>query len=186
MKKYVLALVVALLSSAQAYAEGGLEKSFEIGFSLGQARHSGYLSEKDSTGLYDLSVRISPMTGKSFFEVFMFGTKTDASTQFGFSQSQEMNVSGVGAGPVVNIANFDALSLDLGVGFAKVEASAKDPVKNDKTFGFFYWVGLAQYQISEKWGAYIQSRWMNLKQTNNDDDSFFTLWNNSLGVAYKF
>lgn len=186
MKKYVLVLVATLLSCGQAFAEGGLEKSFEIGFSLGHTRHSGYLSEKDSTGLYDLSVRVAPTAGKSFFEIFMFGTKTDASTQFGFTQSQEVTVSGVGAGPVINVANFDALSLDLGVGFAKVQASGKDPVKNEKVFGVFYWVGLAQYQFNEKWGAYFQSRWMDLKQTNNDDESFFTLWNNSLGVAYKF
>ncbi|MGE5085634.1 MAG: hypothetical protein ACM3MG_04990 [Bacillota bacterium] len=186
MKKCFLVFAVTLLFFGQAFAEGSVDRILEVGLSIGQARHSGYLSEKEKTGLYDLSLRISPVGAKGFFEVFMFGTKTDAKTQFGFAQSQEMTVSGVGAGPVVNVATFDAFKFDLGVGFANVQARATDPVKNEKSFGVFYFVGLAQYQINEKWGAYFQSRWMDLNQTNNDDESFFTLWNNSLGVAYKF
>lgn len=186
MRKIFLVLAVALLSCGQVFAEGGIERVLEIGLSIGQARHSGYLSEKENTGLYDLSVRISPAGAKGFFEVFMFGTKTDASTQFGFAQSQELNIGGVGAGPAMNVATFDALKLNLGVGFANVHARGTDPVKNDKSFGVFYFSGLAQYQVNEKWGAYFQSRWMDLNQTNNDDESFFTLWNNSLGASYKF
>ena len=174
------------MACTQVRAEEKIGRTIEVGASLGHSRHSGYLSEKESTGAYDLSFRISSTVARGYFEIFVFGTRTDAKTQFGFSQSQEISIAGAGIGPVVQVACVDDWKFNLGVGFAKISAHGDDPVKNEKNFGTFYYLGAVQYQLTPEWGLFLQSRWMDVKQTNSGDEAFFTLWNNTLGAAYKF
>jgi|GEM_PF-7111970 hypothetical protein len=185
----VFALVLGFsvaASAADTPAVTGITEiaPFEIAVGLGGARHSGYLSEDTRRGALDLAFRFHNPSERGYLEIFIAGTQADPRTDYGFNADDKLKIGITGIGPTMMFNACSHLKLGLGVGYANIQVAQGD--ENLRSFGAFYWAGQVQYQFTPKWQAFYTTRWMAVRETYNNQDTFFELWLNTIGAAYKF
>ncbi|HEX7673860.1 MAG TPA: outer membrane beta-barrel protein [Bdellovibrio sp.] len=158
----------------------------EVALGVGSTRHSGYLSDKRTSGDFDLSLHYYTPGDRGFWEIFIAGTKTEAGSDFSLPEGKDIKIGIVGIGPNILFHPSDAWNIGIGVGFANVSVNGDDPSDNSRTFGTFYWSGQVHYVLNDHWKLFYLTRWMNTTEKYNGSTTFWEMWTNNLGVSYRF
>lgn len=173
----------ALASEPEYIGNAGWPHS-EFALGLGSAQQTGYLTTADALGVFNFAYHI--FTPRGIFGIEITGFKgTHDTGEFLLAQNKAFSVSTFAFMSYIEVYSREALSTYLGIGLAEVSVAQNEPDYRTN-FASFILAGLVRYQFAEKWSVQWKTQWYNVVQTANSQSTSFEVWNNTLGVGYKW
>jgi hypothetical protein len=188
MKIFAALLVLLSLNRASAseaeYIEIQPWPRLEIDFAVGGARQTGYLTTAKSEGAYVIGVNLETTSGLMTFEWSGFKATHDTG-EFILANNKEVRVSTFSFIPQFKVLDRGALNLFLGLGISQVGIYQTDPDYNT-IYGSYILSGMLRYRLNDRWSIHFKSQWYGVRQTANNIDTGFEVWNNVIGVGWSF
>ncbi|WP_413287537.1 hypothetical protein [Bdellovibrio sp. HCB337] len=188
MKKiFLLSFLISFLGVSLAFAnppeytELSPWPRFDINFSAGAARQTGYLTTESSVGTYILGVNMEAGAGMMSFEWNGFSVDHDTG-EFPLNNNKRVQVATFSFIPQFKVLDRDAWNVFLGFGLSQVGLYQYDP-NYTTIYGSYIFSGVVRYRISNRWSAHFKSQWYGVRQTLAGQSTSFEVWNNVLGFG---
>lgn len=187
--KFIISLVIFLgLSSALASEPDYIQlmpwPRLEIAFSGGVAQQTGYLTADRSVGTYILGVNMAAGAGMMTFEWNGFTASHDTG-EFALANNKDVRVSTFSFIPQVKVFDKEAWNIFVGFGLAQVGLYQYDP-DYYTVYGTFILSGTLRYRLSDHWTLHYKTQWYGVRQSVNDQETGFEVWNNLAGFGWNF
>jgi len=187
--KTFLALVAFLslnmaLASEPEYVEVLPWPRLEINFAVGSAQQTGYLTTNNAVGAYILGVNLETESGLMTFEWSGFKATHDTA-EFALANNKDVRVSTFSFIPQFKVLDRGALNLFLGLGLTQVGIYQTDP-DYSTIYGSYILSGVIRYRLNDRWSTHFKTQWYGVRQTANNVETGFEVWNNMVGVGWNF